>query len=245
MADNALARGDWSTTSLRKQYGDEPLNALAAGVPMGDVASAWPGQYGDAVPQPNALMRFMASPQGQQLNILASFLGPRISAPKAAPLRPQPERLSTFYHSTSRDYNPSALKYDGGVASGIFASPDKEFSSGFGARTTEYKLAPGKYFDFRDPEHLKLLDPAKLWPDAVPEARRVWMNNVRRGEWSQMERGPVRQAIEDAGYDGMWLSHTMPDKRASRMNDTILAWRDGSFVEPTAVRVNPTRSNNP
>lgn len=115
MADNALARGDWSTTSLRKQYGDEPLNALAAGVPMGDVASAWPGQYGDAVPQPNALMRFMASQSGQQLGILANFLGSGVRAPARArvpaPIR-APEGPSSAPPQGIRAYHGSPHDFD-------------------------------------------------------------------------------------------------------------------------------------
>lgn len=100
---DAWSRPSAAETLAKGPPGMDPLERIARGTPAAEV-------YPEAAPAPSGFDRFMASPHGHQLGILANFLGPGVRAPMGArvptPVRaPEGPQGIRAYHGSPHDFD--------------------------------------------------------------------------------------------------------------------------------------------
>lgn len=128
-------------------------------------------------------------------------------------------------------YHASRVPYDGGfdpaksMHNAAFVAQDPAFAGRFGDSVYPLTMDAGRYFDFRNPQHMAELEQSGVLGE-LPSPR-----SARIGDHEVIERGPVRQYLQDAGYDGAWLGSTIQDERWNPAKDFAAVWSPGKLSE--------------
>jgi hypothetical protein len=193
---------------------------------MTGAEDAWRSAEGSPwkAPPPGMLAKLLMHPITQGVMPALDFIGRTPSAKSIA-------RQGGFkgYHGTHNDFDEFDVTR--GIAQAAFIAQKPDFAAGFGPKMLNVEVAPGRYFDFRDPVQMGAVERSAkdIWPDWKDP--RMAYRNVAEGAYDSIENGQLRRWLEQQGYEGAWMKK--PEAQFNKAMDVpdqdfFATWKPGA-----------------